>query len=99
MNIRLTKAKLNSCPKCSNVHIARCSAHDGAFFMLCPDCGTQSRAAPSLDRAVLSWNASNTINLAEGEFGKWNRAGEKALAGLARRREVERRLFATPAIT
>jgi lysozyme len=54
------------------------------------NCGVQNLRTSTLLRKL---NARDYTG-ASGEFGRWNRAGDRVLPGLVRRREAERRLFA-----
>jgi lysozyme len=65
----------------------------GAMVSLCYNIGPGNFAKSTLVKKV---NASDWRGAAE-QFGVWNKAGGKVLAGLVRRRSAEAALFAKPA--
>lgn len=64
----------------------------GALVSFAYNCGLGNLGSSTLLKKV---NARDFIG-AKAEFGKWNKAGGKILAGLTRRRAAEATLFATP---
>lgn len=64
----------------------------GALVSFAYNCGLGNLGSSTLLKKV---NARDFIG-AKAEFGKWNKAGGKVLAGLTRRRAAEATLFAAP---
>lgn len=63
-----------------------------ALVSLCYNIGPANFTSSTLLRKL---NAGDYAGAAE-QFDRWNKAGGKALAGLTRRREAEKRLFLKP---